>query len=119
MENRVKTVYLSGPIMDEHEGAARSWRDAAKLLLGRQFRLLDPMRRAFVDRKVDSANEIVEFDLLPFGVGGLLYEYHDGQEHCDQEHETLHGIKVFSWLFYYETETYDPGLHSHVLLEER
>lgn len=63
MENRVKTVYLSGPIMDEHEGAARSWRDAAKLLLGRQFRLLDPMRRAFVDRKVDSANEIVEFDL--------------------------------------------------------
>ena len=64
MENRVKTVYLSGPIMDEHEGAARSWRDAAKLLLGRQFRLLDPMRRAFVDRKVDSANEIVEFDLL-------------------------------------------------------
>ena len=49
--------------MDEHEGAARSWRDAAKLLLGRQFRLLDPMRRAFVDRKVDSANEIVEFDL--------------------------------------------------------
>ena len=63
MENRVKTIYLSGPIMDEHEGSARAWRDAAKLLLGRQFRLLDPMRRAFVDRKVDSANEIVEFDL--------------------------------------------------------
>ena len=49
--------------MDEHEGAAREWREAAKLLLGDRFRLLDPMRRKFVDRQVDSANEIVEFDL--------------------------------------------------------
>ena len=29
-----------------------------------RYRLLDPMRRKFVDREVDSANEIVEFDLL-------------------------------------------------------
>ena len=58
-----KRIYLSGPIMDEHEGAAREWREAAKLLLGDRFRLLDPMRRKFVDRQVDSANEIVEFDL--------------------------------------------------------
>ena len=57
-----KRIYLSGPIMDEHEGAAREWREAAKLLLGDRFRLLDPMRRKFVDRQVDSANEIVEFD---------------------------------------------------------
>ena len=57
------TIYLSGPIMDEHEGAARDWRNAAKNLLGKQFRILDPMRRKFVDRQVDSANEIVEFDL--------------------------------------------------------
>ena len=57
------TIYLSGPIMDEHEGAAREWRTAAKQLLGRNFRILDPMRRKFVDRQVDSANEIVEFDL--------------------------------------------------------
>jgi nucleoside 2-deoxyribosyltransferase len=58
-----KTIYLSGPIMDEHEGAARAWREEAKRLLSPRFRLLDPMRRKFVDRQVDSANEIVEFDL--------------------------------------------------------
>ena len=57
------TIYLSGPIMDEHEGTAREWRTAAKQLLGKNFRILDPMRRKFVDRQVDSANEIVEFDL--------------------------------------------------------
>lgn len=57
------TVYLSGPIMDEHAGVARQWRDRAKLLLSPQFRLLDPMRRNFHDREVDSSNEIVEFDL--------------------------------------------------------
>ncbi len=58
-----KKVYLSGPIMDEHEGLARSWRDEARKILGRDFALLDPMRRNFKDREVDSANEIVEFDL--------------------------------------------------------
>jgi nucleoside 2-deoxyribosyltransferase len=58
-----KTIYLSGPIMDEHEGAAREWRNTAKELLKDSFRILDPMRRKFVDRQVDSANEIVEFDL--------------------------------------------------------
>ena len=57
------TVYLSGPIMDEHEGRAREWRQKAKTLLCGQFSLLDPMRRNFRDREVDSANEIVEFDL--------------------------------------------------------
>lgn len=49
--------------MDEHSGTARQWRDAAKDKLSGKFRLLDPMRRKFVDRQVDSANEIVEFDL--------------------------------------------------------
>lgn len=58
-----RTVYLSGPIMDEHEGTAREWRLQAKKMLGRHFRILDPMRRQFKDREVDSANEIVEFDL--------------------------------------------------------
>ena len=63
-ENNLKTIYLSGPIMDEHAGAAREWRECAKRLLAGRYRLLDPMRRKFVDREVDSANEIVEFDLL-------------------------------------------------------
>ena len=58
-----KTIYLSGPIMDEHSGVARQWRDVAKTALSDKFRMLDPMRRKFVDRQVDSANEIVEFDL--------------------------------------------------------
>jgi nucleoside 2-deoxyribosyltransferase len=59
----MKTAYLSGPIMDEHEGVARKWREIAKSLLAPNFRLLDPMRRNFRDKEVDSANEIVEFDL--------------------------------------------------------
>ena len=59
----LKTIYLSGPIMDESAGHAREWRETAKQLLGKKFRLLDPMRRKFIDRQVDSANEIVEFDL--------------------------------------------------------
>ena len=63
MDKQVQTVYLSGPIMDDVEGSAREWRETAKALLKDRFRLLDPMRRKFVDRQVDSANEIVEFDL--------------------------------------------------------
>ncbi len=59
----MKTIYLCGPIMDEHEGQARSWREVAMKELSRDFRVLDPMRRNFKDREVDSANEIVEFDL--------------------------------------------------------
>jgi nucleoside 2-deoxyribosyltransferase len=58
-----KTIYLSGPIMDEHEGHAREWRESARKQLAGKFKLLDPMRRKFIDRKVDSSNEIVEFDL--------------------------------------------------------
>ena len=59
----MKTIYLSGPIMDENMGTAREWRVEAGRLFDGKFRLLDPMRRKFVDREVDSANEIVEFDL--------------------------------------------------------
>jgi len=58
-----KRIYLCGPIMDEHEGQARAWRNRAKELLAHDFILLDPMRRNFKDREVDSANEIVDFDL--------------------------------------------------------
>ena len=58
-----KVIYLSGPIMDEHAGQAVEWRIRAKELLSDGFDMLDPMRRKFVDRQVDSANEIVEFDL--------------------------------------------------------
>lgn len=56
-------IYLCGPIMDEVDGHARAWRQAAKERLGDAFQILDPMRRNFKDREVDSANEIVEFDL--------------------------------------------------------
>lgn len=58
-----KKIYLSGPIMDEHPELAATWRERAKDQLREYFVLLDPMRRNFKDREVDSANEIVEFDL--------------------------------------------------------
>ena len=64
MENEVqKKIYLCGPIMDETEGAAAEWRQVAHAKLDDDFVILDPMRRNFKDREVDSANEIVEFDL--------------------------------------------------------
>lgn len=58
-----KKIYLSGPIMDEVHTDATTWREVAKVRLAQDFILLDPMRRNFKDREVDSANEIVEFDL--------------------------------------------------------
>jgi len=58
-----KKIYLSGPIMDEQLDQAISWREFAKETLRGDFTLIDPMRRNFKDREVDSANEIVEFDL--------------------------------------------------------
>jgi len=64
MANGVRRkIYLCGPIMDESEGKARSWRQFAHAGLDEHFTILDPMRRNFKDREVDSANEIVEFDL--------------------------------------------------------
>lgn len=72
-----KKVYLSGPIMDVHEGHARRWRETAKQLLGRDFILLDPMRRNFKDREVDSANEIVEFDLQDVRDADILLVNYD------------------------------------------
>ncbi len=68
----MKKIYLSGPIMDEHEGAAREWRETAKKLLNEKFFLLDPMRRDFKDREVDSANEIVRFDLQDVEEGDII-----------------------------------------------
>lgn len=58
-----KKIYLCGPIMDESDGEAREWRTVARERLKGEFTILDPMRRNFKDREVDSANEIVEFDL--------------------------------------------------------
>ena len=49
--------------MDEQPTLARDWREVVKRKFSGKFVLLDPMRRKFVDRQVDSANEIVEFDL--------------------------------------------------------
>lgn len=58
-----KTIYLCGPIMDCMVDESKDWRTRAKERLAGRFILLDPMRRNFRDREVDSANEIVEFDL--------------------------------------------------------
>ena len=72
MKSAKKKIYLCGPIMDEHAGHAREWREKARKELGGNFVLLDPMRRNFKDREVDSANEIVEFDLQDIRDADLL-----------------------------------------------
>ncbi len=61
--NQTKKIYLCGPIMDCSGEESGSWRQRAKERLAGRFVLLDPMRRNFRDREIDSANEIVEFDL--------------------------------------------------------
>ena len=63
--------------MDEHEGIAREWRKAASSMLKDEFELLDPMRRNFRDKEVDSANEIVEFDLLDIKNSDIILVNYD------------------------------------------
>lgn len=63
MNESLKSIYLSGPIMDAEAEEGVTWRKRAKERLSGRFVLLDPMRRNFRDREIDSANEIVEFDL--------------------------------------------------------
>jgi nucleoside 2-deoxyribosyltransferase len=67
-----KKIYLCGPIMDSDEASAKDWRTLAKERLADRFVLLDPMRRNFRDRELDSANEIVEFDLQDVREADLL-----------------------------------------------
>jgi nucleoside 2-deoxyribosyltransferase len=67
-----KKIYLCGPIMDDHPAAAKDWRTRAKERLAGRFILLDPLRRNFRDREIDSANEIVEFDLQDVRDANLL-----------------------------------------------
>lgn len=69
---RIQTIYLCGPIMDESQHRAREWRRIAHRRLDQYFVVLDPMRRNFKDREVDSANEIVEFDLQDVRDADLL-----------------------------------------------
>ena len=63
MNDAVRKIYLCGPIMDCTGDESKDWRIRAKERLAGRFVLLDPMRRNFRDREIDSANEIVEFDL--------------------------------------------------------
>lgn len=70
-------IYLSGPIMDAAAGEASSWRARARKALEGNFAILDPMRRNFKDREVDSANEIVEFDLQDVRDADILLVNYD------------------------------------------
>ena len=63
MNGSPKRIYLCGPIMDCTGNESIEWRSAAKERLSGKFVVLDPMRRNFRDREIDSANEIVDFDL--------------------------------------------------------
>jgi nucleoside 2-deoxyribosyltransferase len=67
-----KKIYLCGPIMDCGSQESKDWRTRAKERLAGRFILLDPMRRNFRDRELDSANEIVEFDLQDIRDADLL-----------------------------------------------
>ena len=58
--------------MDAEPAAAQDWRTSAKERLAGRFILLDPLRRNFRDREIDSANEIVEFDLQDVRDADLL-----------------------------------------------
>ena len=58
--------------MDAEAAAAKDWRTRAKERLAGRFILLDPLRRNFRDREIDSANEIVEFDLQDVRDADLL-----------------------------------------------
>src|SRR5215472_1945552 len=68
----VRKIYLCGPIMDTEPVAAKDWRTRAKERLAGRFILLDPLRRNFRDKEIDSANEIVEFDLQDVRDADLL-----------------------------------------------
>lgn len=70
--SREKKIYLSGPIMHATSDESKTWRTIAKEKLAGRFILLDPMRRNFRDNEVDSANEIVEFDLQDVRDADLL-----------------------------------------------
>ena len=72
MPGTIRTIYLCGPIMDAEPAAAQDWRTRAKERLAGRFILLDPLRRNFRDREIDSANEIVEFDLQDVRDADLL-----------------------------------------------
>jgi nucleoside 2-deoxyribosyltransferase len=72
MPNQARKIYLCGPIMDANPDTATDWRTRAKERLAGRFILLDPMRRNFRDREIDSANEIVEFDLQDVRDADLL-----------------------------------------------
>lgn len=63
MSNSTRKIYLCGPIMDCTSEESADWRSRAKEKLSGKFVILDPMRRNFRDREIDSANEIVDFDL--------------------------------------------------------
>jgi len=67
-----KRIYLCGPIMDCRPAETKDWRTRAKERLAGRFILLDPMRRSFRDNELESANEIVEFDLQDIRDADLL-----------------------------------------------
>jgi len=58
--------------MDQEGAQAKDWRTRAKERLAGRFILLDPLRRNFRDHEIDSANEIVEFDLQDVRDADLL-----------------------------------------------
>jgi nucleoside 2-deoxyribosyltransferase len=60
----MKTIYLSGPISGQPDGACKGWRALATKALSSRYKILDPMRRDMRGREDGNAAQIVSQDLF-------------------------------------------------------
>lgn len=58
----MKTVYLCGGINGLTDADCKDWREMAKSALTERYRILDPMRRDYRGKELESVREIVQGD---------------------------------------------------------
>lgn len=68
----MKTVYLCGGINGLSDVQCKDWRETVKCELNGKFNFLDPMRRDYRGKEVDSVNEIVEGDMADISASDIL-----------------------------------------------
>lgn len=69
-----KVVYLCGPINGCTDSECKDWREYAKKRLPQT---LDPMRRDYRGKEVDSSRAIVELDKIDVASSDVLLVYYD------------------------------------------
>lgn len=62
-EDRENIVYLCGGINNLSNSEAKDWREAAKLALANKCEFLDPMRRDYRGKELESIGEIINGDI--------------------------------------------------------